>query len=129
MRLNPDCIRDILLIIDEIAVPNDYGCIEEIAPEEVVSKMDISKYKQNEIMYTISLLYEEGFLKKGSQYISDPKPYIADITPKGYQFIDSIKSEDSWKRVKSILQTAATKGLELSLTALYNVAINGALNF
>lgn len=129
MRLNPDCIRDVLLVVSELAIPDNYGYIEEMAPEDVISKMDSSKYEQREIMYTISLLFEENFLKQGSRYITTPIPYIADITTKGYQFIDSVKTEDSWKRAKSLFQSAVTKGLEISLTALYNIAINGALNF
>lgn len=128
MRLNPDCIRDILLTIDTLAIPNTSGHVEEMRPEDIFTAMNSEKYTQNEVLYTISCLCEEGFLKKGKQFIIDSSPRIADITPKGYQFIDFTKSDDSWMCIKNLFQTAISKGLEVSATALYNVAINNVLN-
>ena len=125
MRLNPDCIRDILLTLDQLIVPNEYGLTDEILPEELCSHQQLSCYTQNEILYTVRHLFDEGMLKKGKLYVHESIPHIADITAKGYTFIDTAKSPTAWEKVKSHL---ITKGLEVSATALYNIAINFALN-
>lgn len=124
VKLNPDCIRDILLTVEEIMIPDDNGRTSEITIAELSQHNNLSGYKKNEIAYTVLRLFDECMLKKGKTYIHEANPHIIDITTKGVQFIEATKSNSVWAKTKSSLASAVA----LTATKLLETAISIALN-
>lgn len=124
MRLNPDCIRDILLTLDKKLIPNENGAVAPLAKNDILEIDSLSKYSQNEILYTISHLFDDGILKKGKTYISDSFSPVADITSKGYELIDEISSNSKWNKIKDALKSVG----EITASAILNVAISKILD-
>ena len=112
MKLNPDCMRDILLCMEDV----EYQHYLPIA--EIYSLL--SKYSENEINYSILKLDEAGFIDAtitpydGGVMIID----IEDITYQGHQFLANIHSETVWKGVKQI----AGKVGSTSINAIVQIA-------
>ena len=100
IRLNPDCIRDILLALNEKMIPDENGCVEPIDKDDILAIDSISNYSQNEILYTVRHLFDDDILKKGKTYINEPLPRISDITPKGHRLIEEISSNSKWNKSK-----------------------------
>lgn len=120
MKLNPDCVRDIILTLEENLIIDEDGDIEQLTVEEICSFKQLSSYQSNEIIHIIKILYDSSMLKPGKKYISDTCNRVADITPQGYEFIDSIKSKNKWNKLKSY-----TKPLgELTIKALFDLAVS-----
>ena len=96
MRLNPDCIRAVLLRLEElpyhaeISIPDLSNQIEEFSKEEVE--------------YTCLKLYEAGFI------LATPLPRpsikhrevfsILDISYAGHQFIETVRDPKAWRSIK-----------------------------
>lgn len=108
MRLNPDCIRDILLILDEeYFIPDSHGYVNQVPPRELLSNKALEKYTPNELLYTIDRLFEAQLLIKGSRYVDADRPYIKDLDPDAYTFIDSIKPVSNWEKIKAAFKQYA----------------------
>ncbi|ALS03067.1 hypothetical protein ATZ33_17285 [Enterococcus silesiacus] len=112
MRLNPDCIRDILLTVEEICDPNHLFDYRSDSDNE-----HIKNYDENTLYYHFrqadlsGLLYKAGYDMAGNFYAYD-------LTPTGHQFINDIRSDNNWKTTKSI----ASKAGSYSLDALKSIA-------
>ena len=120
LRLTPDCIRDILLALNGKMIPDENGCVEPIDKDDILAINSISNYSQNEILYTVRHLFDDGILKKGKTYINEPLPRIADITPKGHQLIEEISSNSKWNKLKEALVSIG----QITATAILNAALS-----
>ena len=118
IRLNPDCIRDILLALNEKMIPDENGCVEPI--DNILAIDSISNYSQNEILYTVRHLFDDDILKKGKTYINEPLPRISDITPKGHRLIEEISSNSKWNKIKEALMSIG----QITATAILNAALS-----
>lgn len=96
MKLNPDCIRDVLLVVEKTV---DYMTRFEYTINEDIPKK-LTKYTHDEIVYHIhqaklsGLLYE-CHIAGGGAYIT-----IDDLTPAGHEFLANIRSDSVWEKVK-----------------------------
>lgn len=124
MKLNPDCIRDILLTVESLMVPDLDGETDYITVDELSQHPTLSGYQKNEIAYTVRNLFDEKMLKSGKTYIHETIPHIVDITSKGVQFIEATKLDSIWSKTKSILSSVAS----ITATKLLESAISIALN-
>lgn len=118
MRLNPDCIRDILLCVE--AVEFD----EPIKFSDIVDKLD--KYETEEVLYHINQCEYNHFFTKINHFVQSYNGMIFDLTPKAHEFLANIRSDTIWKKTKS---TAAKVG-SFALPALQQIAatiVEGAI--
>lgn len=127
MKLNLDCIRDILLIVEEeqtiqkINNPlladegfSDTWLIKQISSDWLIKHEKLKEYDTEDILYSIKQMDESGFLE-----ISDIKPggyfsyLIEDISPKGHEFISNLKSLTVWNKVKSTIKSVSGASLSI----------------
>lgn len=113
MKLNPDCIRDIL-----ITVENHTGYYEPMTYNENTKYEELSKYSHEEIMYHF-LQCSKAKLIDGTN-ISLDEIDVGDLSPTGHEFLANTGSKKVWKDVKKI---AAKIGVT-SLSALVQIASN-----
>lgn len=106
MKLNPDCIRDILLTIESIPGMNYYYRFNE---ESI--KNDFNNYSKEEIFYHIRQCDMAGFLYKVS-FTLDGECTVADLTPAGHQFLADIRSDNVWNKTKSVAKEIGAYSLD-----------------
>ena len=98
MRLNPDCIRDILLSVEEVTAVNvlfEYNWDERGGTR-------LGRYDHDEIRYHIRQCemaelitgYQEW---NGGEYIK-----IHDLNPAGHEFLANIRSDSVWNKTKKV---------------------------
>ena len=110
MKLNADCVRDIMLYLEKNL--------------ELVSYIDSSeiniKYYLEDIKYTCSKLIEANYLNGEVKVGLDGNMsvYISSITWNGHQFLDNIRSSTVWNKTK---ETAVKLG-SVSISFLSNIA-------
>ncbi|MGI1827812.1 DUF2513 domain-containing protein [Ligilactobacillus salivarius] len=112
MKLNPDCIRDILLAVEDTS---SYGKI--ISSFELYKSTSLSNYSENEILYHVRQLAWSKMLEQTDFYL-DNSFSILDLSPQGHEFLNNIRSDDNWNKTKEF----STKIGSLAVSTLQSVA-------
>lgn len=111
MRLNPDCVRDILLTVEEEIVGKRFISLPAPSFER------LQKYSDEEVFYHVRQCDLAGMLYKVSP-IGQTRFLIQDLTPNGHEFLANIRKDTIWNKTK---ETAASVG-SFSLGALTQIA-------
>lgn len=112
MKLNPDCIRDILLKMEDAPYQ------EDIYPNQLYETLP--DYARDEIDYAILKMREAGFISANIQKYLDGSVDITihDITYNGHQFLANIRSNNVWDNVKEVSKKVGSN----SLSAISQIA-------
>ena len=93
MKLNADCIRDILLVVEENATySND-------VEEEIIYKNLTPKYSKEEILYHVRQCEHSGLFLKVTHYFGGF--IIQDLSPYGHQFVNNIRQDNNWNKLRN----------------------------
>lgn len=114
MRLNPDCVRDILLTIEETTTFNKF--MRYYVNNSTFERL--ANYTHDEIVYHVrqckmAQLIVNVTFNDGGDYFS-----IQDLSPKGHEFLENIRSDNMWNDTKAV----ATKVGSYSLSSLTIIA-------
>lgn len=105
MTLNYDCIRDVLLYLEDtleytdnpVAMTHKRLTINNVANA-------LSSYSKEDVQYTIEKLYEARYIRivdvstDSQTYMING--YIDDITWEGYNFLNNIREKSIWEATK-----------------------------
>ena len=116
MRLNPDCVRDILL---EVEAQTDYSTALKYDRAESVPDR-FRKYSHDELIYHISQCDKAGLIEVMTYSWGGDLVMISDLTPDGHEFLANTRKNEIWEGTKAI----AGKVGSASLSALVQIASN-----
>ena len=114
MRLNPDCIRDLLLTIEDTTTFTH-------SMEYYVDRNDFPRlidYSHEEILYHIRQCKMAELITNAHFYDGGDCILIPDLSPTGHEFLANIRSDNAWNKTKDI----AEKTGSYSLSALATIA-------
>lgn len=130
MKLNPECIRDIMFYLEENLTMNSDLEINEISVFDLPEKLN---YSIEEIADTLLVLDDANFIvcyrNNGDDSIVALDIYR--ITYTGYQFLESIRPDSVWKKVQTISGNIGSFSLNVIsqiATSVLTQMINGQLN-
>lgn len=116
MKLNPDCIRDLMIFFEEktwVEIKNDgrsnFAHFHVLCPALIQEIEPLNKYSLEEILYHAIQLSESHYIVSDFSFQTAHEDgrfqlsRVYYITPKGHELIASIRSDKSWKKVKTIL--------------------------
>ncbi|MDK0862826.1 DUF2513 domain-containing protein [Clostridium perfringens] len=111
MRLNPDCIRDILLFVED---NTDYekDCVSS---DEILAALP--NYDKNTLFYHINKMYSAE-LFDDVYYSDDEVDLVSSLSWTGHAYLDNIRDNNLWAKTKS----AAGKFASISLPILIQKA-------
>lgn len=113
MKLNPDCVRDILLTVEE-------GCdIGRGVSIPGPNHSRLQSYNESEVLYHIRQCDLSGFLYQAKTDLLGMYT-IRDLTPAGHEFLANIRKDTIWSGVKDV----AGKVGATSLNAIVQIASN-----
>lgn len=120
MRLNPDCIRDVLIELESIpeSVNITYYFEWDTTHETFPN---LQKYPVDTIAYHIHQCNLYGFLFE-AQFPPDGFSYM-DITPKAHEFLGNVRQNKNWEKVKSIAQKAGSVSIDVLTQIASNVVM------
>lgn len=125
MKLNPDCIRDILLYLEEnLTIETKSGTFKDIDLRDL-NNVFISQYSEEDIWYTVYNLKEIRFIEGKFGNAGEHQMMwsnITNITWNGHQFLNTIRPKTVWDATK---QGASKLGL-MSIHALSTIAMSVA---
>ncbi|MDU0332638.1 DUF2513 domain-containing protein [Paenibacillus sp. 3LSP] len=111
MRLNHDCVRDLLLTIEETLPLDAIALTPGLHQHE-----NLSKYEYEEIVYCVSKLREAGFIETIGQDLISPAGRVIKVrglTYTGHLFLDNIREPSRWKKVKEKADSAGIVALNI----------------
>lgn len=114
MKLNPDCIRDILLTIEEsTTLHNDWSFGENSVNEPL-----LSAYSIEELVYHISQCDKSGLIDGCQFFLGSYSGVVSDLSPHGHQFLSDIRSDTVWNNIKAVSLKVGSN----SLNAIMQIA-------
>lgn len=114
MKLNPDCIRDLLLDIEAKSTFDNVVIYSEEEDEPL-----FNKYRVDTIFYHIRQADYAGFFIGEVTYTLDLSAIIIDLSPEAHEFLANIRQDTNWNKTKSI----ASKVGSFSLNVLKDISI------
>ena len=123
MKLNPDCIRDILFSVEELSGPDSIITSYELSQTKYLH----NRYSEDEILYHIKQLDWAGYIKTPSKNKTiDGTYFVNDLSPAGHEFISDIRKDTNWNKVKTISKEVGTETLS-SLKSIAEGVISSAI--
>ena len=107
MRLNIDCIRDIMFEVEKL----QFNQVLEF--NELVEKLPT--YTPDELAYTTIKLNEAGLLLAtiSNTYAGTLVSTLDDLTYSGHLFIADVRSDNIWGKTKSILAKLGSESIPI----------------
>ena len=114
MKLNPDCIRDILLTVED----NSAFDHQTEYRRGLTNFPSLTPYIHEEIAYHIRQCELAGLIYEVHYYDGGDAIDILDLTPSGHEFLANVHSDTIWNNVKEVSTKVGSK----SLNALTQIA-------
>lgn len=108
MRLNPDCIRDILMEIEE---NTSFGTFYEYPSKKSDNDSRLAKYDRNTVLYHIKQCELSGYLTDVHWYM-EPSCLVVDLSPTAHQFLADIREDTNWNKTKDIAKSVGSNSLD-----------------
>ena len=128
MKLNPDCIRDILITVESMEYNTAYTLTKLCT--------QLPSYSEEELNYHCLQLIDAGLLNaKAINVMGQISPQlwrIFDLTYPGHQFLADVRSDTTWNKTKNISSTPAPSRMVSSGTkncATVTTTVRGRSSF
>ncbi|WHQ80632.1 DUF2513 domain-containing protein [Ligilactobacillus animalis] len=100
MRLNPDCIRDILIFIEDNSTPSKVSD-QKVCLNDMLDKFN---YPIEALIYHAQQLEMDSLITNISDDFTG-NFYVKDLTPDGHRFLANIRNDNSWSKTKEITRS------------------------
>lgn len=109
----PDCIRDILISVEEKTSLNDPIRFD---PGKIPSTL--TQYPDDVILYHVKQCELSGLFGGKTYWFLDGGCMVQYLSPLGHQFLSDIRSDNNWTKTKEIAHTVGSE----SLSAIKDIA-------
>lgn len=111
MKLNPNCVRDILSLCENFLDLNDDLSWKKLRLQDFCQ--NLSSYSRETIAYTLILLDEADYINcniiESDNNIIDI--FVFRLTYSGHEFIETIRSNSVWEKITSCISKVGTASL------------------
>ena len=110
MKLNHDCIRDVMIYIEENCIYEDddrgnRSIHSRVFYEITHDKKLSARYTEDEIIHVVAQLYfEDMFIATMTpETLNFRQVEVDSLSFKGHEFLDNIKDDTVWKKAKKFI--------------------------
>jgi len=109
LKLDRECVRDLLLTIEEM----EFGF--ELTMRYFSTEDRLIKYSKETIIYTADKLIEANYVKGKIFYAADDvhEVRLTALTWDGHHFLDNIRDDGVWKKTKNITSKFSSVSIPL----------------
>lgn len=133
MKINEDCIRDILgYLIENLTIKADetkfaYAKIDTL---QIINNLSLTSYSKEDIVYSIHILAELQFINGDNLMQHSPTSYtrqtIYNVTYRGQRFYETIRPESTWEKTKGVINTIGVHTLEFIESIAHDMVVESA---
>ena len=104
MKLNHDCVRAVLLFLEENLDLTDSIGIDDIK---------LADFEKNDVIYSLLKLNEAGYIsgKFVKDILENISGFVTGITWEGHKFLDTVRDNKVWKNTKTILSKVSSASI------------------
>lgn len=121
MKLDPDCVRDVLLTVESHSTYHK-GVDPQAFHED---GLDV-KYGTEKLLYHIREVSDAGLVIGFKAFIGGGF-LIKDLSPEGHDFLADIRSETNWKKTKEVASKVGSTSMKALITIASSV-ISSVIN-
>ncbi|HGM1460492.1 hypothetical protein C4203_01380 [Clostridioides difficile] len=107
IRINQECIRDILLFVESRITPS----VSSTDIEELIENLP---YSEEIISYHVDLISQSKLIEV-ILYADDIAVDIPDLSPLGRQYLDAIRDDTKWNKLKSSFSSFLSMSIPMAL--------------
>lgn len=100
MKLNHDCVRALLIFLEENLEVKGNGTPDCLKLGHITDEGDLANYLEEDIYYAASKLVEAKFIIPVNKDVSPKFLMIKEISWNGHDYLDSIRDSKVWSEVK-----------------------------
>ena len=127
MKLNLDCVRDILLSIEELTDGFQTFTWANMTGFQATEQfIRLHGYNPEEVSCHVVQCMQHGFLKDGRVY-PDGGFSVRDLSPEGHAFIANIRNDGVWQATKERIKPLGTVALGVA-TQIASQVVRKILN-
>lgn len=127
MKLNPDCIRDVLLYLEENLKIKDGKIFIPITLKTL--QEELTNYSSEDVFYSVYNLHQIRFIEGKINDVHNMKMMFCDIeniTYAGHQFLSNIRPQPIWEKTKSIVSKIGNHTLGFIEGVAHDIAVESA---
>lgn len=98
MKLNNDCVRDILLTLEEVCTFENKFIYDIASPPPHL----LEEYSREEVLYHIRQCEHSALLLEPLYYYGGNLVEISDLSPSGHEYLANIRSDNIWNKTKKV---------------------------
>ena len=129
MKLNLDCVRDILLFLEK---QNNVNLSEDGEISWVPVRIEdlfegLNKYNRREVFYAVHNMEQAGLLDCSTEYADDSLDYcfINYITFEGHEFLEGVRGNKRWASVKKVAEKVGVFSFQVLASIAQSMAKAG----
>lgn len=117
-KLNLDCVRDMILLIENRLKYKSSGKVKQVHMKHILHLLDT--YSNDELCEATKYLAESKLVTYSNYKTAhSATQYWCDgITPLGHKFIEQIRDDTIWNKVKKEILPHISKGIEFILKVI-----------
>lgn len=110
MKLDQECVRDVLLTMEEKIPLNDYVSLSMLK-----SSSSLLAYDTEIVTYVTLKLTEAGYISAQPLYGDNKvlEVMVSSITWDGHQFLENVRDPKIWRETKSVTNKVASSSLSI----------------
>ena len=131
MKLNPECVRDTLIYLEDNLVMCEYFSIKGISFKTIINELSQdNKYSEEDVAYTLTQLMSAGYITGYKNYNWKDRKlsgHVDDISWSGHNFINTVRPETIWNATKKSAKkmgVASIHGIMSLASTIFNAIIN-----
>ena len=137
MKMNEDCIRDILkFLVENLSITidnrNNKGGFNDISMLGIMKTFE-SQYNKEDIWYSVYNLSQDRFIESNDIRKQSGVGFafveIYNVTHRGHQFYETIQSDNIWNKTKSVVSKVGVHTLNFVESVAHDVAVESAKQF
>lgn len=109
MRLNPDCIRAILLTVEEYT---GFKKLMNVDEKHYAQYPLLQEFEFDEIAYHIVQCNLSGYFLDFAHQYGD-RFMIVGLSPNGHEFVENVRISSHWNEIKKIADSTGSKSLKV----------------
>lgn len=124
MRIDNDCIRDILFVIEKNSTIENPCSFHNASARYV----ELSVYDDQKIQYHLRNLLMANMIFIPDEYSKYPMyDFWVDLTPSGHEFLENVREDNNWNKIKSVSSSIGFASLKI-ITAISEGVATAAIN-
>lgn len=119
MKLNHDCIRDILLFVEDHTTSVKYYVLASDLQDSLADTYSLDTINYHIYQVKSFNLVEDVSFADGRNPIR-----IFDLTPFGHEYVSNIRDNKVWSKIKSSTNKLASVGIEILIAKASEIAFS-----